>query len=151
MLQRDEFIFHQHAAIQQRPDQRQFRVDQQGRGKRAAIELPKTDPAGHQIPLVVAANPVAANPCLPRSDCHRRHADLPAARACASYCPVTGPRATGTPSTERVTMLPMSGSPIRSPPHTAFPEAGSSAHGNTSLRTVVLRLMSTGEPFTPVG
>src|SRR5260370_19543606 len=138
MLQRDEFIFHQHAAIQQRPDQRQFRVDQQGRGKRAAIELPKSDPAGHQIPLVVAANP-----WLPRSDYRRRHTRLPAARVRCSYCPVTGPRSTGTPATERVTMLPMSGSPIRSPPHTAFPEAGSSAHGNTSLVTVLLRLMST--------
>src|SRR5260370_28162628 len=132
MLQRDELLFHRRAAVQQRPDQCQFRVDQQGRGKRAAIELPETDPAGHQIPLV-AAQPI------------------PAARVCCSYCPVTGPRATGTPSTERVTMLPMSGSPMRSPPHTAFPEAGSSAHGSTSLVTVVLRLMSTVEPFTPVG
>src|ERR1044071_4347890 len=52
MLQRDEFVFRQHAAIQQRPYQRCFRITDKSYRERAAIELSTADADGSEVPVV---------------------------------------------------------------------------------------------------
>ena len=58
MLQRHELIFRQYAAVQQRSDQCEFRIDSEGYGQRATVELSAADTDGGEVSVVKEIAPI---------------------------------------------------------------------------------------------